>query len=96
MSTFICADCGDEHPASALSEYSRRRGHNRSPYKALQALEPAEIVCADCETEDLGLDDLGDLGLIPTTTRPWTETERFEFCGIRLDPARLQAHYLSY
>jgi hypothetical protein len=54
------------------------------------AILSEDVLCRQCEQEDAELYGvLGEfLGL--------TEVERFEFSGLTIDPARLQAYRLSY
>jgi len=86
--TFKCSDCGERLPLSRLSIFSQDLADADTPTEALISL-PAEDVLCDLCAEDVD-DDLSE------PAPPYrNDVEAWEFSGLSIDPARLQAYYLS-
>lgn len=77
---FKCTECGEKKPLYLLSRESEKD----------PAMPP---VCVGCQDEWADILDDGDDEYIGVGR---TDRERFIFCGITLDPAKLQAWQLSY
>jgi hypothetical protein len=85
--TFTCAVCGDECESADLSRGSMKSAGTISRLEALEILSASEVTCYECD------DAMQDWD---ATCRGRSERERFEFDGLFVDPARWQAHCLSY
>jgi hypothetical protein len=86
--TFICSACGDELPASMLSQTSLDKSETKSKVAALLILPAVDLLCTDCGSV---LED-GTVYEGPGTN----EVERWNMSGLEIDPAVMQAYRNNY
>ena len=89
--TFICAECGERRRVAVLSEQSLHLANTASRALAVEVLPDYELVCRYCDNET-SIESL-PLGLIEHAR---SSSQVWEFSGVYVDPARLQAYHLNY
>lgn len=89
---FTCCICEETYPSSELSHESYQKSGEDTRNDAVLYSDPDSLVCRGCEADLADERETSNDGELYART----DTEAFEFSGIEIDPARLQAYRLSY